>query len=426
MLKASVGGRDAAHAVYRHTLVRALIPLLGSVRGGTGWSALSVALGAILMSWDPAPTLAQRFESILAVLDAALPRRRRTGRTDQGFVKALAAHGAAVIGVLIPRLREHTRRSAAGGWKLGDLVPIGVDGSKFDAPRTIANEPLGVAGKDKCGPQMMAVLLVHLGVMLPWAWARAGVRTAERTLLRSLLDVLPEQTLLVADAGFDLLTDLRERGMHFLVRVGRGVRLLSELGYARREGTSTVYLWPHDARDQPPLVLRLIRVGEVYLVTDVTDPRRLSRAMASELYRRRWGLEVAFRTLKQTLEHRKVRSQTAPHALAELDWAIVGLWTLGVLGAGVLRGAGVPPRRLSFAAALHAVRHAARANPHARVLRGRLRRAVVDAYRRRASKRAYRWPHKKNPIPPGPPTLAPATREQVRAAKALRTQSSAR
>jgi hypothetical protein len=139
----------------------------------------------------------------------------------------------------------------------------------------------------------------------------------------------------------------------------------------------------------------------------------------------RWGLEVAFRTLKQTLEHRKVRSQTAAHALAELDWAIVGLWVLGVLGAGVLRKTGVSPRRLSFAAALRAVRHAARVNPRPRVLRRRLRRAVIDAYPRTARKRACRWPHKKNPPPPGPPSITAATPRQVRAAKALRTRSSA-
>ena len=64
-------------------------------------------------------------------------------------------------------------------------------------------------------------------------------------------------------------------------------------------------------KHRPPLVLRLIRVGPVCLVTDMTDPRRLSARTAAELYRRRWGLEVAFRSLKQTLERRRVRSGTA-------------------------------------------------------------------------------------------------------------------
>lgn len=428
MFRSSVGGRDAAPRVYRHTLVSFITPLLGRLAGGAGWCATSLALAAVLMSWDAGPTLAQRFESALAVLDTALPRRRRTGRTYQGFVKALTSHGAALLRVLVPHLRTLTRKAAGKSWKMGEFVPLGADGSKFDAPRTIANEALGFAGKDKCGPQVMTLLLVHLGCLLPWAWAKAGVLTAERTLLRSLLKVLPDHTLLVMDAGFtgfDLLTTLRERGVSFLVRVGSGVRLLQGLGSYRREGKHTVYLWPDSQQDRPPLVLRLIQVGSVYLITDVTDPRRLSRKMAQELYRRRWGLEVAFRTMKQTLERRKVRCGTARHALAELDWAVLGLWVLGLLGVHALHRAGVHPRRLSFAAALSAVRHAARVNPSDRRLSGRLRHAVIDGYKRRGGKAAYRYPHKKNQRPPGPPGITRASRAQVAAAKQTRRDARA-
>src|SRR5690606_24892267 len=108
-------------------------------------------------------------------------------------------------------------------------------------------------------------------------------------------------------------------------------RLLKELGYYRREGKHTVYLWPDSHHQKQPLVLRLIVVGEVYLITDVTDARELSKRAASELYRRRWGLEISFRTLKQALEHRAVRSGTAARALSELDWALAGLQVLALM-----------------------------------------------------------------------------------------------
>src|SRR5688572_2564213 len=279
MFRASLGGRDAAHAVYRHALVRIMTPLLPALAGGSGWSQVSLMLCSILMSWDPGPTLAQRFESALGLLDRALPRRRRVGRTYQGFVKALASRGRGLPAALGAHLRTLTQRAAGRAWRVGEFIPIGVDGSKFDAPRTIGNEPLGFAGKAKCSPQMMTLLLVHLGSMLPWAWKVGSARDAERTLLRSMTRLLPPGTLLVADAGFtgfDLIWALRARGVHVLIRVGRGARLLTELGYARREGKSTVYLWPDHHRRRPPLVLRLIRVGEVWLITSVTDPRRLS------------------------------------------------------------------------------------------------------------------------------------------------------
>lgn len=428
MFRPSVGGTDAARTVYRHTLVRLLIPLLGPLDARRGWSPLALALGAVLMSLDAAPTLAQRFESVLSVLDRALPRRRRTGRTYQGFVKALASRSDALTGLLAARLRTRTEAAAGAHLRIGRWTPIGVDGSRCDAPRTVANEALGLAGKDKCGPQMLLLLLVHLGSMLPWGWAVGGARDSERELLRRTLDDLPADTLLVADAGFtgfEFLTSLRARGVRFLVRVGRGVRLLRGLGYYRREGRHTVYLWPDDRRRCPPLVLRLVRVGSVFLITDVTDPRDLSARTAGELYRRRWGLEVAFRTLKQTLERRAVRSCTPANARRELAWAVLGMWALMLLGARAIRAAGHAPRRLSVAAVLAAVRHALHADVPRRTLVTRLRRCVLEPPRRCVRKTAYRWPHKKNPPPPRPPTIAKATRTQVAAARRLTARSSA-
>lgn len=430
MFMASTGGMDAARTVYRHALVRLITPLLAPLAAlrdsGGGWTPLTLAIGSILMSWDPAPTIAQRFESALATLDAALPRRRRVPRTYQGFVKALAKRSEAALDLLAAHLRTLSREAAGKRWSMGGgvLVPIGVDGSRFDAPRTVANEALGHSGRDKSGPQMMALLLVHLGTMLPWAWAIGGARDSERALLKGVLGLLPARTLLVADAGFtgfELLTEMHRRGVHFLVRVGRGARLLRELGFARREGPSTVYLWPDNKKSRSPLTLRLIRVGSVYLITDITDPRTLSRAAASEFYRRRWGLEVAFRSLKQTLARRKMRSASPVNARMELQWAAIGLWMLALLGVRAISAAGHGPRSLSLAGVLAAVR-GARLRPTAdRTLKQRLRRAVQDGYQRRGRKRAYRWPHKKNPPPPGTPTITTATERQVQAAQRLRS-----
>ncbi len=425
MFIASIGGGAAAHTVYRHALTRVITDILGPLAVAGGWSAASVAIASILMSWDAGPTLAQRFDSALGVLDAALPRRLRTGRTYQGLVKALRRRSGGLIETLAPHLRERTRRAAGRGWKVGRFVPIAVDGSRFDAPRTIGNEPLGFAGKDRCSPQMMTVLLVHLGAMLPWAFGIAGVRTSERAILRTLLGTLPEDALLVADAGytgFDLLGGLDAEGVRFLVRVGRNVRLLTGLGDYRREGRDTVYLWPDARHDRPPLRLRLIRVGKVWLVTNVLDRRHLPERTASTLYRRRWGVEVAFRSLKQTLARRKVRSQTAGNAERELAWSIVGMWTLMLIGARAIRRAGHAADRLSVAGALRAVR-SPRAAASVRALRDRLRRAVRDGYTRHASKRAYNRAAKKKCSPPGRPSLAEANAAQVAEAKVVRARA---
>lgn len=429
MFKASPGGGVAAPtSLYRHALVRLIIPLLGPLDARRGWCPLVLALAAILMSLDAAPTLAQRFESALGVLDRALPRRRRTGRTYQGFVKALTHRSDRLTDALTRRLRTLTIDAAGRDLRIGRWTPIGVDGSKFDAPRTIANEALGLAGKDKCGPQMVLLFLVHLGAMLPWGWAIGGARDSERALLGRVLDDLPAGTLLVADAGFtgyEFLSALQARGVSFLVRVGRGVRLLRELGCYAREGRHTVYLWPDSHRDRPPLRLRLVRVGSVYLVTDVTDPRALSARAASELYRRRWGLELTFRALKQTLERRTVRSCAPARARLELAWSVLGLWMLMLLGARAIRAAGHGPRRLSVAATLATVRRALHGDMSGARLGRRLRRCTLEPGRGPTRKAAYRWPHKKNPLPPGPPIIATATRAQVALARSVAARSAA-
>jgi hypothetical protein len=430
-MKALIGGRDAPRRIdHRHVVLQFIIPFLaplGDIRTRS-WTPLTVATALILMSWDPAPTLAQRFDAAFGLLRASLPRRRRLGRTYQGFVKAMMRHGDEALALVVAHLQALTKARAGAAWTLRGLIPIGVDGSMFDAPRTIANEALGFANRAKCGPQIRSLLLVHLGAMLPWSFELGEATTSERTLLRRVLGVLPANTLLVADAGFvgfDLMNTLRGRGIHFLIRVGRGVHLLRELGYYRCEGKNTVYLWPKDKRQQRPLVLRLIRVGSVYLVTDITDPKQLSKSAAGELYRRRWGLEVAFRSLKQTLERRKVRSGAAAHAMMELKWAFAGVWMLSLIGAAAIARAKHTPSRLSLARVLSALRAARTGTQSRRQLCALLRHAVLDRYKRRGSKKAYRWPHKKNPPPPGVPTVTTATRAETQLARALRSSKTA-
>ncbi len=107
MFKSSMGGGVAARSpVYRHALARVIMKVLGPLPVGGGWSMAALALAAVLMSLDAGPTLAQRFESALMVLDRALPRRRRTGRTFQGFVKALMQRSGTLMGVMAARMRR--------------------------------------------------------------------------------------------------------------------------------------------------------------------------------------------------------------------------------------------------------------------------------------------------------------------------------
>ena len=416
---------------YRHPLLSAMCDLLapalpaGGGSGGRRWSPLLLCLCAVLMAWDAAPTLCERFESARRSLRSMFPRAR-PGGTYQGLAKALARTG--LHKVLPPRLREATlaragRHRLREGW-----CAFAADGSKFDCPRTAANKKaFGRGGRRGSGPQMYLTALWHMGSGLPFAWEVGRASSSERTHLRRMLKLLPPGALLVMDAGFaghGLLSKVVGSGRHFLLRVGSNASLLTGLGVARREGPDVVYLWPKRGPRGAPLALRLIRVRApdkpaVWLLTDVADRRRMSGKRAARLYAMRWGVEVFFRSLKQKLQRRKVCSASPARARVELHWAVLGLWAAGLMAVDVVVKAGRDPLSWSAAAVLRLLRGAARRGPAPRALRGELAAATRDAYARGGSKRARRWPHKKRDRPPGHPNLRAATPREVLLAREL-------
>jgi len=398
--------------------------------GGWAWSTRILALGAILMAWDCTPGLVARFDSVRATLRGLFPKKP-LGRSYQGFIKALMKHSPALLDLLTGHLRQGLKDMAPSHWLCQGWCAFAVDGSRVECPRTAANQSvLRCAGKKKTGPQLFLTTILHMGTGLPWAFRIGPGTDSERNHLRDLLGLLPPRALLVADAGFvgyDLLTAILTGGRQFLIRVGNNVTLLQQLGFARVEADNTVYLWPdkHRKKNLPPIVLRLVELHDgrkpVFLLTSVGDDAALSDSQAGMLYRMRWGIEVFYRSLKQTLARRKMRSTAPAQGQCELSWAVMGLWTLAMMSVRRIVAAGGDPLALSVAAALRQVRRAIRAGPRspkARILLGRLRAAVKDPYVRRSSKKAREWPHKKKDKLPGLPRIEIATQEQLLQAKA--------
>lgn len=386
----------------------------------------------MLLAWEDAPAITERFEHVHELLNHVLPRRRELGGTYQGLAKALARHGV----TLVDRVKQHLRRESVlrlGGWvRRHGVEAVAIDGSKFDAPRTIDNErTLGTAGKAGTHPQLSVTTAWHMGTGLPWDWRVGPAREAERTHLRAMLPDLPAGCLIVTDAGFtgyELLKSIRESGREVLVRVGSNVTLLTcGTPHERvRQVGGRVLLSRQDRPHEPPLRLRLIVVGKgkkkVYLVTSLTDPRQLSKAAAGELYQMRWGVEVFYRQAKQTLERRKVRSTSAARAVLEMHWTLIGVWVLMLMTASGLGRRGVDPVRVGAAAAARTVRRWSRrvqaCGPAGRVHR-ELGRCVKDDAPRRGRKSSSEWPNKKNPPRPGAPRLRKARRTQLQADRRL-------
>lgn len=386
-------------------------------------------MAGVLMAWEDAASLTERFEHVHEFISGTLPRRRDLGATYQGYVKALERHGLG----LVERVKLHLREQSAARltrWtrRLG-LEAVAIDGSRFDAPRTIDNEAeLGIAGHAGTHPQMSVTTAWHMGSGLPWDWRVGPGREAEREHLRDMLPDLPPGCLIVADAGFtgyDLLRTILQSGRDILVRVGGNVTLLTD-GTPHvqvRQAGGRVLLWPRRQPQQPPLTLRLIVVGsgrkKVHLLTSITDPRKLSRRAAGTLYRMRWGVEVFYRQAKQTLERRGMRSGNPRRAVLEMHWTLLGLMLLMLMNASALSRVGVDPLHISVAAALRSVRGLSRRADRrggAASLRTRLGRCIKDGYRRRGEKTSFDWPYKKTLSPPAPPHLRKARRSQLQQA----------
>jgi hypothetical protein len=403
---------------------------------GSRWSPLRVFWMAILMAWSAEQTLQARCAETRQVVRSLFPKWP-LGKSYTGWYQAQLKWLTPLQPALSQRLRQQVQTRAGRHWQREGWCAFAVDGSRVECPRTEANERgLKCAGRKKTGPQLFVTTLLHMGTGVPWDF-RIGPGTAsERRHLEEMLPDLPKHSLVVADAGFtgyEFYRRIIAAKQSFLLRVGANVHLLRKLGHIEQEGRDTVYLWPEKNWHEPPVVLRLIerRQGAktMYLVTNVLDKKALSEKSAAVFYEMRWGVEVFYRSLKQTLAKRRMLSRTPEAAQCELTWALFGLWLLGLMTVERILARGGDPLRWSAAKARDRVRCSLRralSRRHQdRALAGDLSHATKDSYARSGSKRARDWPHKKKEKPPGEPKIQSATAEQLRAMKRLKQQKAA-
>lgn len=102
--------------------------------------------------------------------------------------------------------------------------------------------------------------------------------------------------------------------------------------------------------------------------------------------------------------------------MVELDWALVGLWLLGLM---TIEESGLKepwsPAKAQVVVR-EAIRRIVRRIPR-HSLGNELKKAVRDGHLRKGSKKARNWPHKKKERPPGVPKTRMATKKEVAAAK---------
>ena len=458
--------RPVPLVINHHTMKQVIDWLLApavfaSLAGGSQatWKPRMLAAAAVLWATSELSTLHARFAQARKVITKVFRWHPAPGVSYQGFMKMLAQWQDELLAAIVPHLREQMQEVLPAQWETAGYAVFAGDGSRVALARsesleasfapvrrrrksarrkktaTARRPPKKQAAasrhKKATSPQLWLTLVWHVGSGLPWAWRTGPSGSSERDQLVAMVPELPAHALLAADAGFvgyALWQALLTAGHHFVIRVGANVHLVRQLGWTR-EHAQVVYLWPDEAarKRQPPLVLRLVAVHDgkqpVYLVTDLPQSRLSDRQVAT-LYAARWGIEVFFRTFKQTFGCRKLRSRSVPNAQLELEWALIGLWGVCLLGTRELSASGHEPTRLSPAAAIRAFQrtlreYRVRPETPAETLWAQLRRARLDDYPRRSAKTSRAYPRKKHRPPIGIPHITRATPHQIAQAAAL-------
>lgn len=425
------------------------------LHGNVGWQPGQLIALAVLWVWSDQRTLTGAFAQACGLAQQMFGEVAVT--TYQGLTGALRAHGRELLALFEVAWHRKMEQAAGGYWRIGMWLALAVDGTRLTTPRTVSNERAFAArnygsgakaqgrkkwkNKKRRGkklsapvkPQIWLTLIWHVGLKMPWSWQAGPSTASERHHAQEMLAArkFPENTLLCGDAGFvgyDFWKSILDLGHQFVIRVGGNVRLLRQLGVARRR-EDIVYLWPNEAmrKRQPPLMLRLLEFqgprGKVCLVTSVLSARQLSATQAQQLYGLRWGVELQFRAFKQTFNRGTLRSRTANNALVELDWSLVGLWMIQLYATREQIKFESPPAQSSVALALDAIQNAMRNwcgdGCTSRELRRRLAIATKDAYQRHSTKRARYRPKYKDAPTATVPILSNASAKQRKAYTAL-------
>ena len=167
------------------------------------------------------------------------------------------------------------------------------------------------------------------------------------------------------------------------------------------------------------------------MLTNVMQPSRLTPNMIVNFYKMRWGIEVEFRGLKQTLDCGKLRCRNGKRLLAELNWSMMAMLVAELfalkeqLGPGASESASLrpDPKKRSLANTMRALRHCLThlkdiPEPN-NDLRSRLRRAVTDSYVRKSSKRARYRPPNPDKKPLGEPQIRKLTPQEQKKLNAI-------
>jgi hypothetical protein len=430
--------------------------------GNIKWSPEELVQQALIWGWQEARHVTDAFEQTGEV--CAELGLKRVAQNYTSFMNAINRYRDVFFECLRFRFQNLAEEIGGRFWRRDGWVLIGFDGSRATAPRTVSNEKELCApnyGKSNSakyrkrklkgmrrrkndqhkphpqGPQAWITMMWHMNLRLPWTWRLGPSNSSERGHVVEILqkETFPKNTLFCGDAGFvgyEFWEAIMAVGKDFLIRVGGNVKLLSVHADIKRLGDGIVLCWPKGKMESgaKPLRLRLVKVKigktTMWMLTSVLDPKRLPHKKIIQYYKMRWGIEVEYRGLKQTIDKHKLRCRNVSRLYAELDWSIRAMAFAELLA---LREQ-IPQRRASAVptATAYDTQHRSLANTM-RVLRKCMRQldkyvdssndlfyqlsqACVQQYRNHTDKKARYRPKNPDKKTLGEPTIRKLNREE--------------
>ena len=275
-----------------------------------------------------------------------------------------------------------------------------VDGTTVTAEDTLKNQkkfPQQSVQKAGCGFPILRVLgLMSLATGMIVAWGVGPWRSHELGLLQTLWDVFNAGDVLLGDRGFcswGLLAQCGRRHLHAVFRVkgkmrrdfrrgqhlSKNERLVKWLKPKQRAKTVSKREWN---RLPEELTLRLVRchlevagfrTRQVTLVTTLLDRVKYPASALSQLYLRRWGMELTLRNLKTTLQMEHLSCKTPENLEREIRMHFLLHNLVRRLMLEAARQHRVRLDRISFAGSLSASRRFSEALLQVRSLKRRNR-----------------------------------------------------
>jgi len=441
----------------------------GEFHGNIKWVPEQLTAQALIWSWQDSKNVTEAFDKTLEVCEHIGLAKGAANYTR--FMNSLSRYRTVIGERLRLRLQELAEEVGGRFFRTERWVLIGFDGSRTTAPRTVANETAfcapnyghGISAKSKKKkskgfrlqrseqrepqtPQVWITMMWHMGLRLPWSWRLGPSNSSERWHVQEILtqENFPAKTLFCGDAGFvgyPLWKSIMEKRSDFIIRGGANVSLLSEHARIERLPDGIVLCWPKDrvAAGDPPLKLRLVQVKvgktKMWILTSVLDRQKLTKKQIVRYYKMRWGIEIEYRGLKQTIDKHKLRCRNSQRLLAELDWSLRGMAIAELIALrhqipkNVARPVDYTPNDRSLAKTLQALRKCMRnlgkqAKPTDNFTK-ELNQATVQRYHNHTDKRARYRPKNPDIKPLGDPAIRTLTDHERKRLRKLRTKTAA-